>query len=310
MRWQGWAVLAGMVVAAAAHAADGVSFAEVRAQVYAQPLASPPVYAWDTVPELSLVQGLVTGLLTARLAGTLASQEDFKEPGPKPIHRAGVCADAVWRITERTAATGLLAAGTTLPALVRFAVGTNRTVGNGFSARPFGFAVKLFPSPDPERRVTTSNLFIFDQYGLDGDTRPHFLQPAPGTPPLQFSNVVVPSGIAGKLGNLFLGRFDNKPDRRELYPLTGVDASGAPVAVPLTPYELRLVPRPVPADTVPPDYRDELMAYAPGTLVFDILLPAETGVRAAVPLGTLTVGQMVMSRVCDETLHFPHPRAR
>ncbi len=71
-----------------------------------------------------------------------------------------------------------------------------------------------------------------------------------------------------------------------------------------TPTLLRLVPTVTGDVRVRADFRTELMSYKPGELVFQIVLPKEGRV------GTLTLGQPVLSAVCDTELHFHHHPAR
>jgi hypothetical protein len=176
--------------------------------------------------------------------------------------------------------------------------------------------VKVFPSRDPDEALPTANLFLLDAFGLDGDTRPLFLSSAPGEPPVTFANSARAEGVAKAALPLF-GRFDSNPARRPLYPFTETRAGGAPVAKPVTPALIRLVPPQglQPRALEPDDFRAELLAYEPGDLELAIWLPAqelETGGKlpADTRIGTLSIAKPVVSEACDQELHFHHHPTR
>ncbi|MEW5850027.1 MAG: hypothetical protein AB2A00_14660 [Myxococcota bacterium] len=285
------------------------SYRQVRERVFKDPLTTPPPV--ETPEELGILKALLSGGLNARFAGTFADASDFKDPARKLIHRPGICADGTWRIDVENPATGLLAVGTEVPAILRFGVGTNHVARPARGGRTFGLAVKLFPTQDPDQPVATRNLFIFDQYGLDGHARDHVLTPDEGGEPIVLSNHTPANTLQSKLvSELVLARFDKTPLSRPLYPLTEVDAQGRPVSWPHTPDVIQLVPQKVRPRPLPPDFREELRSYAPDELVFDVVLPRQALVVERIRIGTLTVHHWVLSETCDGALHFHHHPTR
>jgi hypothetical protein len=157
--------------------------------------------------------------------------------------------------------------------------------------------------------VVTRNLVLFDQYGLDGQSRRHFLRPREDEPPLFFTNHVQASSVFTRPVLWVLGLYDRHPLYRSLAPLSDVDVVDSTPFSARVPEEIQLQPRvtgrhPGP---VPEDYREELKQYGPGELVFDVVLPSQPLSPQVTRIGTLTVGEMVVSPVCDGALQFWHP---
>ncbi len=283
------------------------SYAGAHARVFANPHAQPPRDMFSAVPELGLALSGV-GVLKA-FGRIVSSPVDFRDDTQKVVHRWGVCGEVVWEMDgEPHSYGGLFLPGTSVPGLMRMAAGTNRTVHFPGAPRTWGVAIKLFPSQDPDAPVVTQNVSLFDQYGLDGQARPYFLQTLEDDQPLFFSNQIRATALTSKMANLLLGRFDRAPKFRSLRNLAGVDANGqvpftvtAPVVVQFYPRHSRHQ-----VGTLPEDYRNELLAYAPGELVFDVVLPPQQGNPQTRRIGRVTVGRMVMSPVCDGALHFFH----
>jgi len=284
---------------------DLASFREVYDRLFQEPLAQLPERRF---PELRIGLALLNGKLPFRLDRTLEQPADFKEAAPKLVHGLGVCAAGEWRIHAASPATGLLAPGTVVPAIIRISSGSNRTRAQPPVPRNFGFAIKLFPTSDPDERVFSRNLVVFDQFGMDGDVRRSFFRPRRNGEPLVFSNLAAARLPHSLVATALLHLFEREPMIRPLLPFTEVDGHGAAVAQPHTPRILQLIPRgaQLPDGPSPVDYRQELLDYPPGTLVFDIVLPAQEQVPRSVVLGTLSVGKMQVTRTCDESLHFYH----
>lgn len=306
---QPFLLLAVTALLAQGDAPPRTSYAQAHARVFANPFATPQTDMFSAVPELGLAFS-GRGVLGA-FGRIVSSNVDFREDTQKVVHRWGVCAEATWDMDGESDHPfgGLFTPGTRVPAILRMATGTNRTVHFAMAARTWGVALKLFPSQDPQEPVTTVNLSLFDQHGLDGQARPYFLQPLPSQQPLFFSNLIKAEALQSRIAGFVLGRFDRTPLFRSLRPLAAVDESGAVPFNTLSPSVVQLHVRHSvhQVGTLPEDYRQELLAYAPGELVFDVVLPAQANQPAVRRIGTVTVGRMVMSPVCDGALHFAHP---
>lgn len=292
---------------APAPVATTTSYSDAHARVFANPHATPPTDAFSAVPELGLALS-APGVLKA-FGRIVSTPVDFKDDQQKVVHRWGVCGEVRWEMDgESSPYGGLFTPGSSVPGLFRMAAGTNRTRHFPLSSRTWGLAIKLFPTQDERQPVQTVNVSLFDQYGLDGQARPHFLQPLADDPPLYFTNHIRAQALQSQPALFVLGRFDRTPLFRSVRPLGKVDNQGQ---VPFNATAPSLVQLHVrhsrhQVGDLPADYRNELMAYAPGELVFDVVLPPQPGNAQLLRVGTVTVGRKVMSPVCDGALHFFH----
>lgn len=286
--------------------AEQRSFNEVREAIYSEPLKELPFYSRFSVPAaLKSILRFNTALLE-RAGLTVRDPSDLIDPAPKVLHPMGVCAEAEWKIDVDTAATGLLSQGTTVPAIVRLSVASNAVTPAPDSKRVIAIAVKLFPSTDPNAKVTSRNFLTADQTGLDGSTRHSFFFGDNPTEKIYFSNKAPGSGFAAKLGFVLFDRIDGPSNYRSVYALADVDHTNSPVARPISPVELRLVPRFAKKNPVPADFRDEIRAYGAGEMHFDVVIQKEDGLAESMKIGTMTLGSPVVSVACDQRLHFHH----
>jgi hypothetical protein len=282
------------------------SYADARALVFANPVPDP-LPSSGTFPEIALATDW--GPVLRRFGKVVKDPSDFAPAESRVMHRYGVCADAVWLMDAPSNATGLFREGTRVPALLRFSTGTNRTQHLPLIPRTWWLAIKLFPSTDNNEPVVTRNLLLADPFGLDGQARRHFLKPADDDPPLYFSNRLAAHGLLMPAVVFLLGRYDRHPLFRSLAPLAQVDVVDSQPFSVRVPQLVHLVPRPVPhhQGALPEDYREELRRYAPGELVFDVVLPSQPLSPQWTRIGTLTVGDMVVSPACDNSIQFRHP---
>ena len=308
------------------------SFRDLRDRVYAQPLPPDRLPSYDGASDWETIRALflnsVSDRIRAAMQRTLADPDDSKDERPKLFHPKGVCAEAQWEIFSDTGYTGLFARGTNVPAIVRMsASGNNTRFDPRFAAIPllrrprnFGLAAKLFPSRDPDRKVRTCNLLLFDETGVDGNPSPWYMRGerrADGTyAEHYFLNWMHGTGpITSGFARLF-ARFATDVRHRSVEPLAAVDASGDPVARPRHPRFVRLAPSaryPEP-DTATrwEDFRLELLELAGiGPLTFEIAVSESNPVESPQPrqetvIGRLTLGSPVVSTFGDCRLHFTH----
>jgi hypothetical protein len=220
----------------------------------------------------------------------------------------GVVYEAVWEITEESPATGLFAKGTKIPAIVRISAATAQVDWSPNADRVIGMAIKLFPTTDEDKPVTTANLFTLDQFGLGGSKCATLLQGEGPDDVRYFRNIAPAKSLVTKVATGLFGRFDIHPDTRPLYPLTEVTSTGARVAKPVTPHEVQFYRRAkAQSRDFSLDARTELSTYRPGDLSFEIVIPAQKGFgNANLPVGKLTLGKSVISVAGDQELHFHH----
>ena len=311
------------------------SFDEVRARVYESPCPPDrlPEYAgsdtWETVQAIFL--GIVSRRITAAMNRTLADPGDIKEDSPKLFHPKGICAEANWEIFADSGYTGLFAAETRVPAIVRMSASGNNTTFDQSASRvswlhpprSFGLAVKLFPAA-PSQKVRTCNLLLFDNTGLDGNPSPWYMRGArrkDGTFDEQyFLNWLAGNGPVSTGFDSLFSRFVSDARLRAIDALGRVDSTGRPVLDPRSPRFLRLIPEVrFPQEESAArwkDFRLELLDLAQREpLAFRIAVseknPAESApAREEVEIGRLTLGIPVVSRFGDRQLHFSHVPAK
>jgi hypothetical protein len=293
------------------------SFSEVSERIYAEPARGDDLPKYPGVSPRTALNALMLlgGALMDRILGTLddVAPSDFKERAPKLLHPMGVCAEATWTIDRPTSATGLLAQGTQVPAIVRMSVAKAQNESKG-DKRPFGLAIKLFPTRDKDLPIESRNVFTLDQTGLDGSPRQSFLHPDKAGDELYFTNSAPGGGFMEKQITALFGKFDSDPSRRPLHPLTQVTPDGVRIRSEdaITPRDIRFIPL-VKAEPsgVSKDFRTELLSYASGDISFDIALAVieRTG-TSFVRVGSLVLGTPVVSIGCDQDLHFHHHRNR
>jgi hypothetical protein len=308
------------------------SFRDVRDRVYAEPLPPDRLPSYDGASDWETIRAIFLNSVSARIAASmkraLADPDDCKDDRPKLFHPKGVCAEARWEIFADAGYTGLFAPGAGVPAIVRMsASGNNTRFDARFPAIPllqrprsFGLAIKLFPSPDPERKVRTRNLLLFDQTGVDGNPSPWYMRGArqrDGTHAEQyFLNWMHGTGpVTSGFARLF-SRFAGDVRHRLVDPLAGIDSSGNSVAEPRSPRFVRLIPsaRYPESETAANwgDFRLEVLDLARlGPLSFGIAASESNPVETPPPreealIGRLTLGSPVVSTFGDCRLHFTH----
>jgi hypothetical protein len=294
------AFASGPLGAAASTSTD--SFGIVRDEVYAHPEGSLPCYPGLTPGTfVRAVLGL-GGELVLRAAKTLASTDALKPAAPKILHPNGVCAEATWTIDGQSQATGLFATGTQTNAMVRFSTADARTLSAKGKNRIFGFAVKLFPVRADGKQVASTNILTLGEKGQTGAPRASYLVPSDKGEAIYFSNEAPGGGIGSKVLGWVLKRFDKNPIFQPLRESASVTADGKPVAHPVSPGLIRLVPDMSHAARLhtAADFRSEILQYDAGEIRFNVELTDGTH------LGTLVVGKPVVSKACDEELTFHH----
>lgn len=291
----------------------GSSFSEIRRSVYEKPIfyslpQHPGLSTWDVIGNLLGSEDRPTHGLSVRSRRIFVDPRDVRDTDEqKWLHPRGACAEARWIITEKSVATGLFAAGTRLPAIVRLSTGDGNS-DKSEAGRIFGLAVKVFPSVNPDQPVRTVNYISLDQYGFERSKRDLVFEDGPGARgPIYFTNVAPAKSALGKFLSTFFDRFDLPNFARPVYQFARVDTAGRALAQAVTPYEVRMVA------TNPPqmksarygDFRAELIE--PQRRELDIVIQSFDG-RAieARKIGRLELGNFVVSDFCDLRLHFHH----
>jgi len=235
--------------------------------------------------------------------------------GQKLLQANGICFSGEWQIdTLESPYTGLFRAGASSPVIVRASVALSGTLQK--NKRAFGMAVKLLPSDlgtDP-----SLNLFVLNSLG--GAISKHVLdlsmdnQPPLGRVP-KFSDIRTALRMRNELERadkeaIDEDRADTKP-KATFRPVTHVAAYREKIVK--SPYWIRFNAISEHRNNQN-DFRDELRlaAYPDNELVYGIEVADFGNGRKNQAdwrqIGRLFLTDSVTSAVCDQKLHFRHPR--
>jgi hypothetical protein len=273
----------------------------------------------------------------------------------KIIHAPGICASATWEMSDGAAGvnrsqsgarqpyTGLFAPGTKLNAIIRLSSGTNVPEPNARVLPPsWGIAVKLFATAAdrPDDPARTAQLVMFDQNGVDGTSSREMLRSDDPSQPHFFSNWLYGNGVFAVTSLAIFNRFVTphtqlgQTVKREarlqaLDEVARIAANGEDIPMEKahyptimkiqlgdeTPSLADVASRAAAGVDLSRDFRDQLVNYHDGEIVFDLIADNDArGPAALRPLGVdhrigrLTVDHMVSSDVCDRQLSFKHRR--
>ncbi|MDT8321969.1 MAG: hypothetical protein RQ826_15735 [Xanthomonadales bacterium] len=302
-----------VVADAAGEGYQGSRFSEVRQAVFQVPYADRPTYSVGR--ELFGRGGNAEGNhLLAAARRTLSIEDDLYPfpQGRKLIQANGICFTGEWIINRESPYTGLLATGSRSLAISRASVTLGQTRRG--KKRTFAFAVKLFPTLDPDAQVRTVNVLLMDR--LSGLRSEHFRdavmdnEPAlGGLPPLRqlltarrmLRDLETADALAGA----------REPDAT-YRPVTRLSVVGDAAAA-VSPRWLRLRAAENTLRVDEADFRDELSLehYPDRQMEWRIEVAAEhdAGKTAAEWhwIGRLVLRESVTSPACDNRLHFAHP---
>jgi hypothetical protein len=306
-------------------ATSGSAFADVRAKVYATPLAEDalPTHAglnlWAIAGNLFDDSNRPSQGLSIHSRRIFVDAKDERAPEPKWLHPRGACAEGRWTITEDSSATGLFAKGTRVRAIVRVSSGDKTSEGGELAGgRILGMAVKLFPTANDGKRVLTRNMVMLDQYGFERSKRLRAFHEDDGGS-VHFTNVAPAKSAVGQFLSTYFDRFDKPNFARPVYAAARarVDAPDLAPAAATVPYEIRLAARAsaeplidgdgqrTVGEDMTMDFRPELVRFGAPTL--DIVIQSFDGTNVvAKRIGTLEFGAFVVSDYCDLSLHFHH----
>ncbi len=250
---------------------------------------------------------------------TLTTQEDFWDfpNGQKLFQANGICFAGEWLIDKTSPYTGQFSYLTKSRVIARASVALSGTKQS--DKRAFGFALKLFPSSDPNTVAPTLNAFVM--HSMAGTYTQHVLdlvmdnEPAlGGLPPIS------QLGLAYRLLKDF-------KTADKMFTTAKPDVGYRPVAhlaVPnredrkaiVAPTWLRLRP----FENLPridkADFRDELRVehYPKQQLIWAIEVASGKRNNKSdaewIILGRLVLNESITSPACDQQLHFAHPVLR
>jgi hypothetical protein len=289
----------------------GSAFADVWSVAAADPYSVKPHYAVN----VESMFGFLDDKMLDAANRTLSDREDVLPPFRKLVHPNGICLAGTWNVTDETPYTGYFRKGSRGLFIGRASTALTATERGEF--RAFGFAGKIFPTTDPNEKVSTANFFTIEDLG--GTLRDHYLDAANtndiinvSLTPETFLNTVV----GGVVAQAFLAA-DHTLDItqtliRQLYPIAELGEADASKAV--APPWLMITGAPEIARVDAADFRDELrLGQYPNGLRFDIRI-ADVGTRIGPKnwrtIGFIEVTADALADGCDHRLHFHHPQFR
>lgn len=270
---------------------------------------------------------------------TLSVADDFLSfPGEQKLFQAnGICFSGFWIIDKPSAYTGLFQYLTRSRVIARASVALDGTTQS--DKRAFGMALKLFPEENPDTKSPTYNAFVMNT--MAGVVNKHVLdlsmdnEPARGGLP-PFAKLAVAYRIlkdfkaADKTLSSTGPQVGFRPvthlaQYKSTQPVTVSDQDMQknevePTQMVVAPRWLRLTPE----ENVPrvdqDDFRDELeLEHYPNKMLswsidvanatnHDIETKNKKSKAQWETIGKLTFDESVTSAVCDQQLHFAHPK--
>jgi len=269
------------------------SFREIRDTVFRDP--------YETLPAAPVSLGRMfargKNLLLRDSHRILDETVDLRPRYDKLLHGAGVVLAGKWIVDEETPWTGGFSTGTEHLCLARVSTLLGRTTDA--SRRGFGIAFKLFPTTDPDARVTTANCVVIDTL-LGARTKRFVDTTLTNHPPIGWNPSLL--RYLGASLNVLQTFFD--VDRDPTFrPLSEVGAIGTDA--PRSPKYLRVSAAPGTERVNASDFRDELdlrRRHGPLTLVLEAADESQQWRR----IGRVVFEQSVASDAGDHRLHFHH----
>ena len=238
---------------------------------------------------------------------TLTDRNDVYDYLPKKLHPMGVCGWGTWEIDRDLGYSGLFRAGSKALFVGRISVAMGEAARE--DSRGFGFAGKVFPTQNPDERVTSANFFTVDV--LMGQADQSFLTTSTTNEPetgFRLSVLWLGLRIARALSSV-----EENPGFRPLTQLAEAGVSGGAIRQPKF---IRL--RPI-EDTLlnsESDFRNEVLRGVRDNqgLKFDIHVSDVSSDRNDEShwqrIGRIKLADAAVSFGCDRRLHFSHPRLR
>lgn len=238
---------------------------------------------------------------------TLTDRNDVYDYLPKKLHPMGVCGWGTWEIDRDLGYSGLFRQGTQALFVGRISVAMGEAARE--DSRGFGFAGKVFPTQDPDARVTSANFFTVDV--LMGQADQSFLTTSTTNEPetgFRISVLWLGLKIARALSSV-----EENPGFR---PLTQLAEAGAASGQVRQPKYIRLQPIEDNLLNSESDFRNEVLRGVQDNrgLKFDIHVSDVSSDRHEeshwTRVGRIRLADAAVSFGCDRRLHFSHPRLR
>ena len=235
---------------------------------------------------------------------TLSDRSDILEPFEKLAHPNGICFSGVWEIDMPNIYSGEFKQGSKSLIIARASTALSNTKSG--STRAFGFAGKLFPTINPSEKNTqaSANFFLIEDLG---GTDAEFYRDISLTnePPVSITLEVIKNALYGLKVSSTFSDADKHPTIRQLYEISQLGESAKIVTPKWMKIEI--------ADTKTidaADFREELTIRDLKLLVFNVSVAnkMQDEKKEWQRIGKITFDSSVVSKSCDQRLHFHHPK--
>ncbi len=237
---------------------------------------------------------------------TLENHSDILEPFEKLAHPNGICFKGIWDIDTQNIYSGYFKKGSQALIIARASSAMSNTKSG--ATRAFGFAGKLFPTTDPESLNTkhSASFFLIDDLG--GTDAKHYTDVQLSNEPSQSITFEAVKNFlyALKVAHTF-SEVDENPGIRQLYEISELGENEHII----TPKWMKIAARDS-TKVDAKDFRDELKIKDGEVLVFNIFVASEmlATKKDWQKIGTITLDTSMVSKSCDQRLHFHHPEWR
>jgi hypothetical protein len=282
--------------------AYNVSFNEVWSQVASDELKTLPQ---EKVSFFKLFSSKEDTILKDSQR-TLENHSDILPPFEKLAHPNGICFKGIWAIDTQNIYSGYFKKNSQALIIARASSAMSNTKSS--ATRAFGFAGKLFSTTDPENLNSehSANFFLIDDLG--GTDTKHYTDVQLTNAPSQSVTFEAVKNLAYalKVSHTF-SKVDENPAIRQLYEISELGESEKFI----TPKWMKI--KATDSTKVDArDFRDELKIKDGEVLVFNIFVASEMveTKKGWQKIGTIAFDTSMVSKSCDQRLHFHHPKWR
>lgn len=234
---------------------------------------------------------------------TLNDRSDLLKPFEKLAHPNGICFKGKWKIDKANIYSGYFKNKSEALIIARASTAMSHTTND--STRAFGFAGKLFPSinPNKKNKQYTANFFLIDDLG--GSNSKYYKDVYLSNEPSISITYEVMKNIlyAIKVSSAFSDA-DKHPGIRQLYEISSLDENNTIV----TPkwMKIKMSNQSINAK----DFRNELKITKGKVLIFDIFVANKKikNKKEWKKIGNIKLDTSVVSKSCDQRLHFHHAK--
>lgn len=237
---------------------------------------------------------------------TLNNHADILEPFEKLAHPNGICFAGIWKIDTPNIYSGYFKNSSKALIVARASTALSNTTND--STRAFGFAGKIFPTTNPNKisKQSSANFFLIDDLG-GTDAKYYRDVSLTNEPEISITYEVIKNMFyAIKLSSTFK-KADANPSIRQLYEISNLGTDKNII----TPKWMKIKISKA-KNIKEKDFRNELKIKKGKILVFDIFVANKiiASKKQWKRIGNMTFNTSVISKSCDQRLHFHHAKWR